>query len=362
MGDLWDSDASTAASDNTQRDGARRVVAEPPINRTEREPLLHPRRLPDASQQARSSSTRLRCGAAAGGQRCRLAAQGQRDSSKKDLPMTATKWLLSLMVPAALAVSLGACNQTGGGTQPGIVNTSATASTSGDSGRVVAIREVAVRGGSSGMSNGTMVGGGLGAAGGTAIGAATTNSRRRRAWSVALLGAVGGAIAGTAIERRRRRASAASRSRCRRTTGRRWSSRRPTTAMCKWATASGSSRVATAWPSAVRDTGYRRDILETAMDAPTLITSRRQTRAPAGARASSPLSPALPAIIPAAPTVSASASCGATRRRQAATRQPRRLVDAGLEVDAPAPPRPTRPCRDCRARPRPGCCCSASLP
>lgn len=114
--------------------------------------------------------------------------------------MTANKWLLSLMVPAALAVSLGACNQTGGATQPGIVNTSATGSySSGDSGRVMSIREVAVRGGGSGVSNGTLVGGGLGAAGGAAIGAATTNSLAG-ALVGGLLGAVGGAIAGTAID------------------------------------------------------------------------------------------------------------------------------------------------------------------
>ena len=113
--------------------------------------------------------------------------------------MPANKWLLSLMMPAALAVSLGACNQTNGATQPGIVNTSATGSYSGDSGRVVSIREVAVRGGGSGVSNGTLVGGGLGAAGGAAIGAATTNSVAG-ALVGGLLGAVGGAIAGTAID------------------------------------------------------------------------------------------------------------------------------------------------------------------
>src|SRR5687767_7151918 len=94
--------------------------------------------------------------------------------------MTAKKWLLSLMVPAALAVSLGACNQTGGATQPGYVNTSAASTypggNSGDSGRVMAIREVPVRGGGSGVSNGTVIGGGMGAAGGAAIGAAMTNS------------------------------------------------------------------------------------------------------------------------------------------------------------------------------------------
>ena len=122
--------------------------------------------------------------------------------------MTANKWLLSLMVPAALAVSLGACNQPGGATQPGYVNTSAAGSypgsypgsSSGEPGRVMAIREVPVRGGGSGVSNGTVIGGGLGAAGGAAIGAATTNSIGG-ALIGGLLGAVGGAIAGTAIDR-----------------------------------------------------------------------------------------------------------------------------------------------------------------
>jgi outer membrane lipoprotein SlyB len=117
--------------------------------------------------------------------------------------MTAHKWLLSLMVPAALAVSLGACNQTGGATQPGYVNTSAAGAypggNSGDSGRVMAIREVPVRGGGSGVSNGTVIGGGMGAAGGAAIGAVMTNSIGG-ALVGGLLGAVGGAIAGTAID------------------------------------------------------------------------------------------------------------------------------------------------------------------
>ena len=56
-----------------------------------------------------------------------------------------------------------------------------------------------MRGGGSGVSNGTLVGGGLGAAGGAAIGAATTNSVAG-ALVGGLLGAVGGAIAGTAID------------------------------------------------------------------------------------------------------------------------------------------------------------------
>ena len=59
--------------------------------------------------------------------------------------MTANKWLLSLMVPAALAVSLGACNQPGGATQPGYVTTSAAGSypgsSSGDPGRVIEMHQ-----------------------------------------------------------------------------------------------------------------------------------------------------------------------------------------------------------------------------
>ena len=62
--------------------------------------------------------------------------------------MSGNKWLMSLIVPAALATSLGACTQTGGGTQPGIVNTSATGGYSSEAGRVISIREVPLGGGS----------------------------------------------------------------------------------------------------------------------------------------------------------------------------------------------------------------------
>jgi outer membrane lipoprotein SlyB len=113
--------------------------------------------------------------------------------------MSGNKWLMSLIVPAALATSLGACTQTGGGTQPGIVNTSAAGGYSSEAGRVISIREVPL-GGGSGMNDGTLVGGGVGAAGGAAIGAATTNSVGGAVVG-GLLGAVGGAIAGTAIGR-----------------------------------------------------------------------------------------------------------------------------------------------------------------
>jgi outer membrane lipoprotein SlyB len=108
------------------------------------------------------------------------------------------KWLLSLLLPATLAIGLAACNESSGTMQPGAVNTSASGY-SGASGRVVSIHEVPLRGSSSGVSNGTLVGGGLGAAGGAAIGAATTNSVIGAVVG-GLLGAVGGAIAGTAID------------------------------------------------------------------------------------------------------------------------------------------------------------------
>jgi outer membrane lipoprotein SlyB len=109
------------------------------------------------------------------------------------------KRVLSLLVPAVLAVGLGACNESSGTMQPGVVNTSASGSYSGDSGRVVSIREVPVHSSNSGVSNGTLIGGGLGAAGGAAIGGATTHSVVGAVVG-GLLGAVGGAIAGTAID------------------------------------------------------------------------------------------------------------------------------------------------------------------
>ena len=110
------------------------------------------------------------------------------------------KWLLTLLMPVALAAGLGACNGSSGAVQPGVVNTSASSGYRGDSGRVVSIREVPVRGSSgSGVSSGTLVGGGLGAAGGAAIGAATTNSVGGAVVG-GLLGAVAGGIAGTAVD------------------------------------------------------------------------------------------------------------------------------------------------------------------
>lgn len=118
--------------------------------------------------------------------------------------MSAKNWLVSLVVPAALAASLGACTQSSGTMQPGYVNTSANSgynSGYSEQGRVMSIREVQLSGGSGGgMSGGTLVGGGIGMAGGAAIGAATTNSVGG-ALVGGLLGAVGGAIAGNIVDR-----------------------------------------------------------------------------------------------------------------------------------------------------------------
>jgi len=104
---------------------------------------------------------------------------------------------MGLLVPVALAATLTGCND--GGVQPGVVNTSAAQGYRGETGRVVEIREVPIKRGGSGMNDGTLIGGGLGAAGGAVIGGATTNSVGGAVIG-GLLGAVAGGIAGTAME------------------------------------------------------------------------------------------------------------------------------------------------------------------
>ncbi|MBV8189219.1 MAG: hypothetical protein JOY64_13815 [Alphaproteobacteria bacterium] len=105
--------------------------------------------------------------------------------------------LLALLLPLVLAGGLTACEQSNA-VQPGVVNT-AYGGYRGEGGRIVGIREVPVRARNSGVSDGTVIGGGLGAAGGAAVGAATTNSVGGAVVG-AVLGMVGGAIAGTAID------------------------------------------------------------------------------------------------------------------------------------------------------------------
>src|SRR5215831_15977172 len=105
------------------------------------------------------------------------------------------KWLLGLLVPLALAATLGACNDNA--VQPGVVQTTA-GGYRGETGRVIAIREVPLRGGS-GTNDGTLIGGGVGAAGGAIAGAAIGGTAGSAVLG-GVLGAVGGAIAGTAID------------------------------------------------------------------------------------------------------------------------------------------------------------------
>ncbi len=108
------------------------------------------------------------------------------------------KWFLGLIVPLALAGGLSACMEDNG-VQPGVV-TAPASGYRGESGRVMAIREVPLRGSQSGVSNGTLIGGGVGAAGGAVAGAAIGGSAGSAILG-GVLGAVGGAIAGTAIDR-----------------------------------------------------------------------------------------------------------------------------------------------------------------
>jgi outer membrane lipoprotein SlyB len=108
------------------------------------------------------------------------------------------KSLIALVLPLALALGLSACMDDNG-VQPGVVNT-ASSGYRGEGGRVMAIREVPLKNMQSGVSNGTLIGGGVGAAGGAIAGAAI-GGNAGSAILGGVLGAVGGAVAGTAIDR-----------------------------------------------------------------------------------------------------------------------------------------------------------------
>ena len=106
------------------------------------------------------------------------------------------KWLFALVAPLALAATLSACND---GVQPGI-QAAPAGGFRGEAGRVVAIRDVDLQNTRRGVSNGTLIGGGVGGVGGAVAGAAIGGTAGSAVLG-GVLGAVGGAIAGTAIDR-----------------------------------------------------------------------------------------------------------------------------------------------------------------
>src|SRR3954462_12092598 len=108
------------------------------------------------------------------------------------------KWLWALLAPLALAATLTACNDQG--VQPGIVQTSAAGGYRGEAGRVVSIRDINLSERKQGISDGTLIGGGIGGVGGAVAGAAIGGTAGSAVLG-GVLGAVGGAIAGTAIDR-----------------------------------------------------------------------------------------------------------------------------------------------------------------
>jgi outer membrane lipoprotein SlyB len=112
------------------------------------------------------------------------------------------KFVRSALLPLALVAALGACASNG--VQPGFVQSASTATPPpGSSGRVVAINDVSLQGGSgasSGSGQGPLVGGLLGGLGGAAIGA--SGGRGLGGGLIGgVLGVVGGAIAGTIVDR-----------------------------------------------------------------------------------------------------------------------------------------------------------------
>jgi outer membrane lipoprotein SlyB len=105
------------------------------------------------------------------------------------------KYVLSILLPLALAAVVGACATNG--VPPGFVQTANSVTPPpGSSGRVVSINDVSLQGsGGTGSGRGPLIGGLLGGAGGAAIGAGTSGTLAGGLIG-GVLGAVGGAIAG----------------------------------------------------------------------------------------------------------------------------------------------------------------------
>jgi outer membrane lipoprotein SlyB len=163
-----------------------------------------------------------------------------------------SRWILAVLAPLALAMTLGACND---GVQPGVVQ-SAQGGYRGETGRVIAIRDVSLRSGGSGMNDGTLIGGGVGAAGGAVAGAAIGGNAGSAVLG-GVLGAIGGAVAGTAIDQNSTRRGIE-------VTVRKDDGSTVTIAQADDGDVQMGDRVAIIYNNngvarAVRDTGYRRD-------------------------------------------------------------------------------------------------------
>src|SRR5712664_3890348 len=116
------------------------------------------------------------------------------------------RFVRSLMIPVGVVIPLGlmtaACDQQNQPVQAGYVQPAASGYR-GEAGRVMAIHDVAIRG-KNGVNDGTLVGGGVGAAGGAIAGGAISHSVGGAVVG-GVLGAVAGGITGTAIDQQRGR-------------------------------------------------------------------------------------------------------------------------------------------------------------
>ena len=108
------------------------------------------------------------------------------------------KWFLGLLPLLALAGGLSACNEDNG-VAPGVVSAPASGFR-GETGQVMSIREVPLKNRQSGVSDGTLIGGGVGGVGGAVAGAAIGGTAGSAILG-GVLGAVGGAVVGTAVDR-----------------------------------------------------------------------------------------------------------------------------------------------------------------
>ena len=115
------------------------------------------------------------------------------------------KWLRALLLLPLVAAGISGCANPNAAA-PGVQTAAAAAPqagfTPGEGGRVVSVREIAMRGGSrgSGMGQGTLMGGLLGGGAGATIGSSVAHTVGGGLIG-AVLGVVGGAIIGTIVDR-----------------------------------------------------------------------------------------------------------------------------------------------------------------